>query len=64
MSQTKLSEADRAALLVAIEGHTLGPVAKALGVGREAVACLAAGLAVRPGTVALAEKNLPALRSL
>jgi hypothetical protein len=56
-----LSEASRRALVRAIEAHNFTPVAKALGLGREAVARLAAGIPVRAGTVALAEQNLTRL---
>jgi hypothetical protein len=61
MSQAQLSEASRKALMSAIEAHSVNPVARALGLGREAVARLAAGIPVRAGTVALAERNLPRL---
>jgi hypothetical protein len=61
MSQAQLSEANRRALMSAIEAHTVNPVARALGLGREAVARLAAGIPVRAGTVALAEQNLTRL---
>jgi hypothetical protein len=58
---TTLPVAQRSHLAKAVRCHGVAPVARALGLGREAVAKLAGGVDVRPGTLALAQKALPAL---
>lgn len=61
---TKLPEADREALRRALRANPLAKVARALGVGREAVARLSAGVEVRAGTVALARARWAELVAL
>jgi hypothetical protein len=56
-----LTEAERLALLDAIHREKLAPIAKKLGLGREAAAALAAGIECRPGSVALARLGIPNL---
>jgi hypothetical protein len=58
---TTLPVAQRQHLAQAVRRHGVAAVSRALGLGRESVSKLAGGLAVLPGTVALAQQSLPRL---
>ena len=60
---TTLPPDQRQHLAAAVERRGVAAVARALGIGREAVGKLVGGVAVRRGTVALAQTELPRLNA-